>query len=60
MNRIKALTVLIAGMAMASGAQAATTLGVTVYKYDDNFMSVVRRAIEGEAEAVEGRAPVNE
>lgn len=36
------------GMALASMAQAAT-MGVTVYRYDDNFMSGVRKAIESEA-----------
>ncbi len=40
---------LLAGFAMSGVAQAKTTLGFTVYKYDDNFMSVVRQAIESEA-----------
>ena len=49
MKKTKAFAALLAGMTMA-GAVQATTLGVTVYRYDDNFMSVVRRAIEAEAQ----------
>lgn len=30
---------------------ADTRIGVTIYKYDDNFMSVVRKAIEQDAKA---------
>lgn len=33
-------------MAVSAAAIAATKIGVTIYKYDDNFMSVVRKAIE--------------
>ena len=40
--------------AMASVAQAADRIGVTIYKYDDNFMSLMRQEIEKEAKAVGG------
>ncbi|GAL13753.1 galactose/methyl galactoside ABC transport system D-galactose-binding periplasmic protein MglB [Vibrio astriarenae] len=40
---------MLAGFAISGVAHAKTTLGFTVYKYDDNFMSVVRQAIESEA-----------
>jgi methyl-galactoside transport system substrate-binding protein len=36
-------------MAFGHSAVADTKLGFTVYKYDDNFMAVVRQAIEKEA-----------
>lgn len=49
MKKALALAALTAGMMAGTAAQAQTTLGFTVYKYDDNFMSVVRRAIESEA-----------
>lgn len=49
MKKIKVLAGVLAGMTMA-GAVQATTLGVTVYRYDDNFMATVRRAIEAEAQ----------
>lgn len=32
-----------------SSAQAADRVGVTIYKYDDNFMSVMRKALEANA-----------
>lgn len=35
--------------AMATMAQAADRVGVTIYKYDDNFMSLMRKEIEKEA-----------
>ena len=50
MKKAVALAALSAGIMMGSIAQASTTLGFTIYKYDDNFMSVVRKAIEAEAE----------
>ncbi len=50
MKKAFALAALSAGIMMGSIAQASTTLGFTIYKYDDNFMSVVRKAIEAEAE----------
>ncbi|VEB96255.1 D-galactose/ D-glucose-binding protein [Cedecea lapagei] len=37
--------------AAANAANAADRIGVTIYKYDDNFMSVVRKAIEKDAKA---------
>lgn len=50
MKKLSILTSLaIAGMAVSGAVAAKTTLGFTVYKYDDNFMSVVRKAIESEA-----------
>ena len=49
MRKAKALAAVAAGLMMTTVAQANTTLGFTVYKYDDNFMSVVRQAIESEA-----------
>ncbi|HGY3148411.1 TPA: galactose/glucose ABC transporter substrate-binding protein MglB [Morganella morganii] len=33
----------------AAHAQADTRIGVTIYKYDDNFMSIVRKALEKDA-----------
>ncbi|GFO12293.1 galactoside ABC transporter, periplasmic d-galactose/d-glucose-binding protein [Plakobranchus ocellatus] len=36
-------------MGFGTQAVASTTVGFTIYKYDDNFMSVVRQAIEKEA-----------
>lgn len=50
MKKLTALAALVAGMTVGAVAQAATTVGVTVYKYDDNFMSIVRKAIESEAD----------
>lgn len=49
MKKLTAVAALLMGMTSASAALAETTLGFTVYKYDDNFMSVVRKAIEKEA-----------
>lgn len=40
--------------AIASTAQAADRIGVTIYKYDDNFMSLMRQEIEKEAKAIGG------
>ncbi len=37
-------------MTIGAAAQAETLLGFTIYKYDDNFMSVVRKGIEKEGE----------
>jgi methyl-galactoside transport system substrate-binding protein len=48
MKKLTLLATLCAGFAF--GANAATTVGFTIYKYDDNFMSVVRQAIEKEAD----------
>ncbi|MCK3658477.1 methyl-galactoside ABC transporter substrate-binding protein [Pasteurellaceae bacterium Pebbles2] len=35
-----------------SAAQAATSIGVTIYKYDDNFMSLMRQEISKEADSL--------
>lgn len=35
---------------IASTAQAAVKVGVTIYKYDDNFMSILRKDLEGIAD----------
>ncbi|QKY72944.1 galactose/glucose ABC transporter substrate-binding protein MglB [Glaesserella parasuis] len=40
--------------AVAASAQAADRIGVTIYKYDDNFMSLMRQEIEKEAKVVGG------
>ncbi|WP_032093648.1 MULTISPECIES: galactose/glucose ABC transporter substrate-binding protein MglB [Pasteurellaceae] len=38
------------GLSLATtAAQAATRIGVTIYKYDDNFMSLMRKEIDKEA-----------
>tara|TARA_R110001583_G_scaffold22238_4_gene83597 strand:- start:17763 stop:18740 length:978 start_codon:yes stop_codon:yes gene_type:complete len=50
MKKLTLLATLCAGFAFGSSAIADTKLGFTVYKYDDNFMAVVRQAIEKEAE----------
>ncbi|WP_428773221.1 galactose/glucose ABC transporter substrate-binding protein MglB [Vibrio sp.] len=50
MKKLTLLAVLCAGMGFGTQAVANTTVGVTVYKYDDNFMSVVRQAIEKQAD----------
>jgi methyl-galactoside transport system substrate-binding protein len=49
MKKFTMLATLCAGIAFGSSAIAETKLGFTVYKYDDNFMAVVRQAIEKEA-----------
>ncbi|MCQ1059789.1 galactose/glucose ABC transporter substrate-binding protein MglB [Photobacterium sp. DNB23_23_1] len=51
MKKLTVLAALCAGIAFGTPAVAKTTLGFTVYKYDDNFMSVVRQAIVKEAES---------
>ncbi len=40
--------------AVAASAQAADRIGVTIYKYDDNFMSLMRQEIEKEAKVLGG------
>ncbi|CAG23722.1 galactose/glucose ABC transporter substrate-binding protein MglB [Photobacterium profundum] len=45
MKKLTILATLCAGMSFGTSALAETTLGFTVYKYDDNFMAVVRQAI---------------
>lgn len=49
MKKLTMLATLCAGIAFGHSATANTKLGFTVYKYDDNFMAVVRQAIEKEA-----------
>ena len=51
MKKLTPIAALLMGLTAGATAHAATTLGVTIYKYDDNFMAVVRKAIEKEAEA---------
>ncbi|WP_028868803.1 galactose/glucose ABC transporter substrate-binding protein MglB [Psychromonas arctica] len=50
MKKLTMLATLCASMTFGHSAIADTKLGFTVYKYDDNFMAVVRQAIEKEAE----------
>lgn len=46
---LSAITLAV-GLGIAStAAQAATRIGVTIYKYDDNFMALMRQEIEKEA-----------
>ncbi|UYM17798.1 galactose/glucose ABC transporter substrate-binding protein MglB [Endozoicomonas euniceicola] len=60
MNKATVFAGVLTGLALTGAVQAAT-LGVTVYRYDDNFMSVVRRALEKEAnEAGVGRLMMND
>lgn len=50
--KLAALTTVAAGILMSISANAADTkIGVTIYKYDDNFMSVVRKALEAQQAA---------
>ncbi|MDO5058444.1 MAG: galactose/glucose ABC transporter substrate-binding protein MglB [Neisseria sp.] len=37
--------------AAPAAAEGSPKIGVTIYKYDDNFMSLMRKALEGEAAA---------
>ncbi|GBU14229.1 methyl-galactoside transporter subunit [Enterobacterales bacterium] len=54
-KKVFTLATLAASMMFGAAAHAADTkIGVTVYKYDDNFMSVVRKAIEKDAKASPG------
>ena len=49
------LTAIAAGLLFSVVARAADTrIGVTIYKYDDNFMSEVRKALENDAKEVGG------
>ncbi len=54
MKKLTTVAALLMGMMAGANAQADTRIGVTVYKYDDNFMAVVRKAIEKEAAATPG------
>ncbi|KHN53379.1 galactose/glucose ABC transporter substrate-binding protein MglB [Dickeya fangzhongdai] len=54
-KKVFTLTALVASMMFGAAAHAADTrIGVTIYKYDDNFMSMVRKDIEKEAKAIGG------
>ena len=54
-KKVFTLATLAASMMFGAAAHAADTkIGVTIYKYDDNFMSVVRKAIEKDAKASPG------
>ena len=50
-KKVLTLSAVMSCMLFGAAAQAADRIGVTIYKYDDNFMSVVRKAIEKEASA---------
>ncbi|QKJ87838.1 methyl-galactoside transport system substrate-binding protein [Paramixta manurensis] len=51
-KKVFTLTALVASMMFGATAHAADTrIGVTIYKYDDNFMSVVRKDIEKDAKS---------
>lgn len=54
-KKVFSLTALAAGLMFSMAAQAANVrIGVTIYKYDDNFMSVVRKALEKDAKDSSG------
>ncbi|WP_315708053.1 galactose/glucose ABC transporter substrate-binding protein MglB [Brenneria uluponensis] len=54
-KKVFTLTALVASMMFGATAHAANIrIGVTIYKYDDNFMSMVRKDIEKEAENIGG------
>ena len=42
MKKLTTVATLLMGLMAGAQAQADTRIGVTVYKYDDNFMAVVR------------------
>ncbi|OEF25769.1 galactose/glucose ABC transporter substrate-binding protein MglB [Vibrio rumoiensis] len=46
MKKIVLAAAITSSLAFATNVFAATSIGITVYKYDDNFMSVVRQALE--------------
>lgn len=46
MKKIVLAAAITSGLLFATNALAETSIGITVYKYDDNFMSVVRQALE--------------
>ena len=50
-KKVFTLAAMAAAMMFGAAAHADTRIGVTIYKYDDNFMSVVRKAIEKDAKA---------
>ncbi|HHE3626731.1 TPA: galactose/glucose ABC transporter substrate-binding protein MglB [Pasteurella multocida] len=49
-NVLSAVALAVGLGVAASVAQAADRIGVTIYKYDDNFMSLMRKEINKEAE----------
>ena len=52
-KKVFTLSTLASSMMFGAAAHAADTrIGVTIYKYDDNFMSEVRKAIEKDAKAI--------
>lgn len=54
-KKVFTLTALVASMMFGVTAHAADArIGVTIYKYDDNFMSMVRKDIEKEAQTLGG------
>ncbi len=50
LTKIAAALSVALGLGFAVNAQAETRIGVTIYKYDDNFMSLMRKEINKEAE----------
>ena len=54
MKKITTIAAVLMSLMAGATAHAETRIGVTVYKYDDNFMAVVRKAIEKEAVANPG------
>ena len=51
---LSAIALAVGVGAIATSAQAKDRIGVTIYKYDDNFMSLMRSAIEKEAKHFKG------
>lgn len=51
---LSAVTLAIGLGIAATAAQAATRIGVTIYKYDDNFMALMRQEIDKEAKQLNG------
>ncbi|MBD1577245.1 galactose/glucose ABC transporter substrate-binding protein MglB [Vibrio sp. S11_S32] len=49
MKKIVLAAAITSSLLFATNTLAATSIGITVYKYDDNFMSVVRQALEANA-----------
>lgn len=47
------LAIMLSALTIAS-AQAADRVGVTIYKYDDNFMSTMRKSLENEVSRQKG------
>lgn len=47
---LSAVALSVALVATAGSVQAKDRIGVTIYKYDDNFMALMRKEIEKEAQ----------